>query len=206
MIKITNEDNMKLMSRYDDKHFDIAIVDPPYGILSKFGDRLDKYGQEFRKWDSEPPPQEYWTELMRVSKNQIVFGANNFAFLWDINSKSFFFWDKKQPIKGWARGELAWTSFDTNAKYYGQNYFGGVGQDPNRFHPTQKSVEVYEFCLMEYAEKGNTILDTHLGSGSIALACHNLGYNLTACEIEPRYFEQAVQRLEYHKQQLRMFF
>jgi len=205
MIKLTNEDNMLLMARFPDKHFKLAIADPPYGILSKFGDRLDKYGQQFREWDETVPLDGFWDELFRVSENQIVFGANNFPFLWEKNSKSFVFWDKKQPIKGWARGELAWTSFNTNAKYFGENYFGGVGQDPNRFHPTQKSVAVYEFLLMEYAEEGDNILDPFLGSGSSALASHNLGYDFTGCELEKLYFDKALRRLHDHQSQIRMF-
>lgn len=205
MIEITNEDNMLLMKRFKDGFFDLAIVDPPYGILSKAGDRLDKYGTEHKKWDEKPPDIAFWNELFRVSKNQIVWGANNFPFLWEKNKKSFIFWNKNQPIGGWAVGELAWTSFNTNAKYYSQNYFGNVGQDPNRFHPTQKSVEIYEFCLMKYASVGNFILDTHLGSGSIAIACHNLHYSLWACEIDKGYYEKAIKRLNYHKQQIRLF-
>ena len=201
---------MPLMSKYEDNYFELAIVDPPYGILSKMGDRLDKYsseegGKEHRDWDSQIPTDDYFKELQRISKNQIIWGGNYFPYLWKDGCKGFIFWYKHQPIKNWAAGELAWTSFNKPAMCFDYMSYGGVNQDRGRFHPTQKPVSLYEFCLMEYAKEGDKILDTHLGSGSIAKACHNLGYSLTACEINTRYFEQSLKELEYHKQQLRMF-
>jgi len=205
MIKLTCEDNMVLMARYPDKHFDLAIVDPPYGILSKFGDRLDKYGQEFRKWDENVPDIAYFEELRRVSKHQIIWGGNYFPHLWELNQKSYIFWYKHQPIKNWAAGELAWTSHNKPAMCFDYMSFGNVNQDDNRFHPTQKPVSLYEFCLMEYAKPGDKILDTHLGSGGIAIACHNLGYELVGCEIAQVYFDKTVRRFAEHQAQTRMF-
>ena len=205
MIEITNEDNMLLMARYPDDHFELAIVDPPYGILSKFGDRLDKYGQEFRNWDENIPDKKYFDELIRVSKNQIIWGGNYFPDLWSLNQKSFIFWYKHQPIKNWAAGELAWTSFNKPAMCFDYMSFGGVNQDKNRFHPTQKPISLYEFCLMEFAEKGDKILDTHIGSGGIAIACHNLGFDLVGCEIEKAYYDKTMRRIKEHQAQQRMF-
>jgi site-specific DNA-methyltransferase (adenine-specific) len=206
MIKLTNECNMELMKRYPDKHFNLAIVDPPYGILSKMGDRLEKYGNDFRKWDENVPDISYFKELRRVSKHQIICGGNYFPHLWTINQKSFIFWYKHQPIQNWAAGELMWTSHtNKTAKCFDYMQFGGVNQDKNRFHPTQKPISFYEFCLMEYAEEGDLILDTHLGSGGIAVACHNLGYDLVGCEIATTYFDKTIRRLKEHQAQTRMF-
>ena len=209
MINITNEDNMELMARYPDNHFDLAIVDPPYGINASKGVgkySVRKYGKTSKSWDNETPKQEYWNELFRVSRNQIVCGSNYFSeFLY--STKSFICWVKNNPAPTFAQAELIWTSFDINGKVYdsGKQIIHQIQKDGGSIHPTQKPICLYEWLLMNYAEKGNKILDTHLGSGSIALACHNLGFNLTACELDADYYKSAIKRLEEHRSQIRMF-
>lgn len=208
-IQITNECNIELMKRYEDNYFDLAIVDPPYGINASKGVgkySLRKYGNTDKKWDNETPSQDYWNELFRVSKNQIVCGANYFMeFLY--STKSFICWVKNNPAPTFAQAELLWTSFDINGKVYdsGKQIIHQIQKDGGSIHPTQKPICLYEWLLINYAEKGNKILDTHLGSGSIALACHNLGYELTACELDTEYYNNALKRLKNHQAQLTMF-
>ena len=200
MIKTTNECNMELMARYEDNHFDLAIVDPPYGIDINKSGRLGHYGGKGKKWDNETPNEEYFTELERVSKNQIIWGGNYFDL---PPTRCFLIWDKQQPEGvSFASCELAWTSFNKSAKTF---YMRPQNADNIRIHPTQKPVKLYEWLLMNNAEKGFKILDTHLGSGSIALACHNLNYDLTACELDTEYYEASLKRLKEHQQQLTMF-
>ena len=202
---ITNECNMKLMSRYEDNHFDLAIVDPPYGIGDKFkGGKTGKmnFNEVVNKgWDIKPPTKEYFKELFRVSKNQIIWGGN--YFLDNLqSSRCFIVWDKKiSQDFSLAMCELAWTSFDKLAKIYRLS----VPKVGGKIHPTQKPIRLYEWLLMNYAKEGDNILDTHLGSGSIALACHNLGFDLTACELDKEYYDAAIKRIDQHKAQIRMF-
>lgn len=199
-IQITNEDNMELMARYPDKHFDLAIVDPPYGIDINSSGRLGHYGGKGKTWDSEIPNEEYFKELSRVSKNQIIWGGNYFDL---PPTRCFLIWDKKQPEGvSFASCELAWTSLDESAKTY---YMRPQGADETRIHPTQKPRQLYNWILDRYARDGYKILDTHLGSGSIALACHERGFELTACELDKDYFEASIKRIENHISQIRMF-
>jgi len=200
MIQITNEDNMELMARYEDNHFDLAIVDPPYGIDINNSGRLGHYGGKGKKWDNEIPKDIYFKELFRVSKNQIIWGANYFNM---PPTRCFLIWDKQQPEDvSFASCEYAWTSFNKSAKTF---YKRPQNADNVRIHPTQKPVKLYEWLLINNAKKGDNILDTHLGSGSIALACHNLGFDLTACELDKDYFDAAMKRLKQHQAQLTMF-
>ena len=208
MIIATNEDNMQMMKRYEDNHFDLAIVDPPYGIGASemtMGSGKNKKYKKGKKWDNETPDSEYFKELQRVSKNQVIWGGNYFAD--KLNpSRCYIFWDK--GINGdcdFADGELAWCSFDKVLRIAPIRYKGFLGADKIRIHPTQKPISLYQWILTRYAEKGMKILDTHLGSGSIALACHNLNYDLTACELDVEYFNDAMKRLKEHQQQLTMF-
>ena len=209
MIEITNEDNMALMARYPDNHFDLAIVDPPYGINMAMGHKgSEKRGDKnkyknFAGNDSATPPQEYWDELFRVSKNQIVWGGN-YMMEYLPSTPCFLVWDKVQPEDfTMAMAELAWTSFKSPAKIYQKRV---VGADPDgRIHPTQKPIKLYEWALDKYAEPNQKILDTHLGSGSIAIACHNRGFDLVGCELDPDYYSDAVKRLKRHQAQLTMF-
>ena len=196
-LTITCEDNMELMSRYPDKHFDLAIVDPPYGI----GISSNPVRQQHQKkdWDSAIPTKEYFNELFRVSKNQIIWGGNYFDL---PPSRGFFIWDKKQPHDfSLAMCEMAWSSIQKPAKMWSLS----VLKEQNKIHPTQKPIQLYEWLLMNNAEEGFKILDTHLGGGSIALACHNLKYELTACEIDKEYFKDTKQRIINHIAQQSLF-
>ena len=203
-MNITNECNMKLMSRYEDNHFDLAIVDPPYGL----GDKTTKGGclkntqTKFKEheWDNAIPTDDYFIELKRVSKNQIVWGGNYFPFLWDKSCRGLITWDKMVYIPTMSQIEYAWYSLDKLPQLVKIN-----NNDSNRQHPTQKPVKLYEWLLMNYAKEGDKILDTHLGSGSIAIACHNLGYDLTACELDKEYYEAATKRLKQHQAQITLF-
>tara|TARA_R100000388_G_scaffold94395_2_gene81460 strand:- start:999 stop:1571 length:573 start_codon:yes stop_codon:yes gene_type:complete len=190
---------MKLMARYKDNYFDLAIVDPPYkedvsGLKVGFNRKHFNYDTL-----SKPPTETYFEELFRVSKNQILWGFNYYLELLP-NTDSVIFWYKHQNGH-FSEGELAWTSLGKTRMYdraYQKDLF-------NKIHPTQKPVKLYEWLLINYAEKGDKILDTHLGSGSIAIACHNLGFDLTACEIDKDYYNLAIERINQHKAQKRLF-
>lgn len=245
MITITNEDNLILMKRYPDKYFELAIVDPPYGInapnmtmgsnpnrktetkngitkaVSHGGisvaqklkkGRLNSGGGHFAgknlttmncDWDIEKPTKQYYDELFRVSKNQIIFGGNYFTDQLPV-SRCWICWDKKQPWENFSQFELAWTSFDSPAQMFTQSNRGGAN-DENKIHPTQKPVKLYKWILDKYAKEGDKIIDTHLGSGSIAIACHEYDFDLTACELDKIYYDAAMKRLKEHQQQLTMF-
>jgi site-specific DNA-methyltransferase (adenine-specific) len=206
-IEITNEDNMLLMARYPDNYFDLAIVDPPYGIGfdNKIRDKKNK------SWDNSIPNDKYFKELFRVSKNQIIWGGNYFPILWGNGCKSFIFWDKDPSVETYSDGELAWTSFDIPAKrfYWAWNGLAngikGRNKDEKTIHPTQKPKELYKWILNKYAQQGNKILDTHLGSGSIAIACHDYGFELTACELDTEYYDKAITRIKNHVSQQKLF-
>jgi len=200
---ITNEDCMDLMARYEDNYFDLAIVDPPYGIeVNKMQLGSGKYKNKGKQWDSETPKQEFFDELFRVSKNQIIWGANYMIDKIKKPSMGWVYWDKMNGTSDFSDGELAFTSFNRALRSYKHHLSMDRSQ---RFHPTQKPIKLYEWLLMNYAKEGDKILDTHLGSGSIAIACHNLGYELTGCELDKDYYEAAMKRIEQHKQQQRLF-
>jgi len=206
MIQITNEDNMKLMARYPDKYFDLAIVDPPYGINinvsmgRRKGDKKSNY-HKFEGNDSSIPNQYYFNELFRVSKNQIVWGGN---YMTDYLTPSscWLLWDKgfSEDVT-FAQFEMAWTSFKSSCKKYDFN----AAANTNRIHPTQKPVALYKWLLDKYAKQGDKILDTHLGSGSIAIACHDFKFDLTACELDKEYFDKAMERINNHMAQQKLF-
>ena len=205
-LTITCEDNMELMKRYPDKYFDLAIVDPPYGI----GHSLlsgEKRGSKFVRttkhveWDVLPS-KEYFSELKRVSKNQIIWGGNYFLDYLP-STRGMLIWDKIQIFSG-ADFEFAWISFDTSAKAFRMSRVEAYG-NINKIHPTEKPVDLYKFCLDKYAKQGDKILDTHLGSGSIAIACHDYGFDLTACELDKEYFDKAMQRINNHVAQQKLF-
>ena len=214
-MNITNEDNMLLMARYPDNHFDLAIVDPPYGIgedgLKNHSRTKATKAKKYtpKDWDNKAPNKEYFTELKRVCKNQIIFGANHFIEnIPNANSSCWIVWDKDNT-GDFADSELAYASFKTAVRNFKWRWNGMLQGDMKnkeiRIHPTQKPVKLYEWLLMNYAKEGDKILDTHLGSGSIAIACHNLKYDLTACELDKEYYDAAIKRIEQHKQQLTMF-
>jgi len=200
-LTITNEDNMQLMSRYPDNYFELAIVDPPYGIditSQCMGGRKTVKPNKSKNWDNETPKKEYFNELFRVSKNQIIWGGNYFKL---PVSRYFSIWDKGESMYGrdFAECEFAWVR-NGGTRIYKLN--------PNqleRIHPTQKHVALYKWLLDKYAKEGDKILDTHLGSGSIALACHDYGFELTACELDTEYYEKAVERIKNHVAQQKLF-
>ena len=216
-ITITNEDNMELMARYPDNYFDLAIVDPPYGIGFGTFNRTNKDSNGVRHkadkykhsdWDDGIPTDEYFKELKRVSKNQIVWGGNYFPYLWTNGCKGFIFWSKGNPVPNFSDGELAYTSFNKVAKMFDFRYYGnweGDSSASKKHHPTQKPVKLYEWLLDNYAKEGDKILDTHLGSGSIAIACHNRKFELTACELDKDYFDASIKRIQNHINQLTIF-
>lgn len=203
---IMNVDCMEYMKSLPDKFFDLAIVDPPYGI----GDKLLNGGKtgavkfheqyELKKWDNYRPDAKYWFELFRVSHNQIVWGGNYFSdFL--PPSRGIISWDKNlgEP-NNFSHFELAWTSFDCIARKV------VVGSNTgNRIHPTQKPVKLYEWILTNYAKPGQTIFDSHMGSGSSAIACNNLGFEYVGCELDTDYYEAACKRIAHHASQKRLF-
>ena len=202
MIDLKNMDCLEAMKQMDDNQFDLAIVDPPYGLgksVVNSGGRFKRYENKNGNWDLEIPSKEYFEELFRVSQNQIIWGGNYFPL---PPHKCFIVWDKKQPQGvSFAMAELAWVSFDKVAKIFRHRTQG----QEQRFHPTQKPVKLYEWILDNYANEGDKILDTHLGSGSIAIACHNRGFDLTGFEIDKEYFDNACERLRVHQSQLTMF-
>jgi site-specific DNA-methyltransferase (adenine-specific) len=197
-MNITNEDNMELMARYPDNYFDLAIVDPPYGI-DRNGMNMGNsvFNKDNKKWDSKIPNSFYFNELFRVSKNQIIWGGNYFPL---PNSQYFAVWDKGETMYGrdFAECELAWV------RSGGTRIYKKSPNQLNRIHPTQKPIALYKWILSKYAKQGDKILDTHLGSGSIAIACHDLEYDLTACELDTEYFDAAMKRINNHKKQLKL--
>ena len=213
MIQITNEDNMELMARYKDNYFDLAIVDPPYGI-GDFRSTKSKNRHKKIDWNEEIPTQQYFNELIRVSKNRIIFGINYYAKYVDdvgriVHDKTG--GGKRQNPKEMSNCDIASHSFGVNMRIFHYVSIGNVignkidWDNEMRWHPCQKPIALYEWLLMNYAKEGDKILDTHLGSGSIAIACHNLGFDLTACELDKDYFEAAMKRLKQHQAQLKMF-
>ena len=212
-ITITNEDNMQLMSRYPDNYFDLAIVDPPYGISQdKVQNNLGgkkgfvKGAGTYKKyhdtnWDDEIPKQEYFNELKRVSKNQIIWGGNYFH---NVNLDGVVIWYKGDS-GNFKEGELAKTSFNTFKIYRYSRADAYINDCDTKIHPTQKPVALYKWILDKYAKEGDKILDTHLGSGSIAIACHDYGFELTACELDKEYYQSAIKRIQNHVSQLKLF-
>ena len=208
MINLHNIDCMVALKEMSDNEFDLAIVDPPYGYGNKKTNILNfRQKQQHRDWNIAPD-KNYFDELFRVSKNQIVWGGNYFSYIWNFAGRCFIYWHKGNPVNNFADGELAWTSFDKNAKQFDYRYYGnleGNTSTTKKFHPTQKPIKLYEWLLMNYAKEGDKILDTHLGSGSIAIACHNLGFDLEGYELDKDYFDAAKKRLEQHQAQKRLF-
>jgi site-specific DNA-methyltransferase (adenine-specific) len=225
---ITNEDNMLLMARYPDNYFDLAIVDPPYGIGANkmtLGNGKKKIFRGSSDWDSTIPDKSYFSELFRVSKNQIIWGGNYMTEFLSPTS-SWLFWDKGTGDNDFADGELAWSSLGGALRKFSKSWVGANAKDGlERIHPTQKPVALYKWLLDKYAKikcdhkheehyrhlctdcrnSNVKILDTHLGSGSIAIACHDYGFDLTACELDKEYFDAAIKRITQHQSQTKLF-
>ena len=194
--------------------FELAVVDPPYGInfAKTYTGRTmdDKLGlrHKSKDWDESVPTDDYFKELFRVSKNQIVWGGNYFSYIWQFGGKGFIFWKKYNPVDNFSDGELAWSSFNKVAKCFDYSYYGGIAGNTkadSKIHPTQKPVKLYDWIFQNYANDGDKILDTHLGSGSIAIASHYAGLHLTACEIDEDYFKESVSRIERETAQQSLF-
>ena len=213
---LSNEDNMQLMARYPDNYFNLAIVDPPYGIgqhkaAGKRKNSWQKYVHDVKNWDNKTPKKEYFNELFRISKNQIIWGANYFVSNLPVSS-NWIVWNKMQPEGlSFAMHELAFCSIKSQAKIFVKSIEKNrattkeTAKKYERIHPTQKPVKLYEWLLMNYAKEGDKILDTHLGSGSIAIACHRLGFELTACELDQEYFNNSLKRIKAEIAQQRLF-
>ena len=198
-ITLYNCDCMEYMKDIPDKYYDLAIVDPPYGI--GISSNPIRQSHKRKQWDESIPQKKYFEELFRISKNQIVWGGNYFIeYL--RNTQNFIIWDKKQPEQfSLAMCELGWTSFKSPAKIYRKS----VLEERNKIHPTQKPVKLYEWLLKNYAKPTDKILDTHFGSCSIGIACHNFGCSLDACELDEEYFDNAFKRVRTHVRQLDLF-
>jgi site-specific DNA-methyltransferase (adenine-specific) len=210
-ITLHEGDCMDVMKSLPDNAFDLAICDPPYGIdfgnynrTNKMSDGTRVKANKFHHtdWDKLPPPAEYFKELQRVSKNQIIWGGNYFPL---PPTKCFIFWYKHQPVNNFADGEFAWTSFNRVAKCFDYPYFGNINAEPKRIHPTQKPIALYGWLMKNFANPGDKILDTHLGSASICIAAHDLGFEMLGIELDPIYYKAARQRLLYHQAQLSIF-
>ena len=212
--KIINADCMDVLRGISDKYFDLAIVDPPYGIgedgaknhsRSKLANAT-KYAP--KQWDRETPSTEYFLELMRVSKNQIIFGGNYFLDYLGATS-CFIVWDKENGVNDFADAELAWTSFNTAVRVFRFRWQGmlqgNMKEKEKRIHPTQKPVALYRWLLQKYARHGDKILDTHSGSGSLACACAAEGYDFIAIERDEQYWSDSVRRLDEAREQGRLF-
>lgn len=204
-------DCMEYMAACEDKAFDLAIVDPPYGI-ERFKKCSEKdletksvHAKRFQRMSTvndEKPPKEYWEELFRISKNQIVWGANNFEL---PTSEYFLCWNKEQAMPNFATLEYAWVSMGLKKPAKLFTYSIHKHNQTEKIHPTQKPIALYKWLLQNYAKEGDRILDTHLGSGSIACACHDMHFDLVGCELDQEYFEAAQKRLKEHQQQLSLF-
>ena len=208
-ITITNECNMELMARYPDNYFELAIVDPPYGNIDAIGlsDNKKKGKQATKRkgyhlFENIAPDNEYYLQLERVSKNQIVWGGNFLGLcggviVWQKNGTSF------------GEAEVAICSTHKSVRVFEYTWNGMIQQNMKdkeiRIHPTQKPVALYKWILDKYAKQGDKILDTHLGSGSIAIACHDYGFDLTACELDKEYFDKAMERINNHTSQQKLF-
>ena len=213
-IQVTNEDNMDLMARYPDNYFELAICDPPYGINASKGTwgssnkgKVTNYGKKY--WDNLAPNVEYFIELKRVSKNVIIWGANHFIEkIPNSNSSCWIVWNKLNTGY-FADCELAYTSFDYAVRKFEFRWNGMLQGDmknkETRIHPTQKPVALYKWILDKYAKEGDKILDTHLGSMGIAIACHDYGFELVGCELDKEYYDKGIQRVKNHIAQLKMF-
>lgn len=207
------EDCVKALKRYADNHFDLAIVDPPYGIdITKQFENANKVGTKSmfkqtkgivkKDWDAEIPTAEYFDELKRVSKNQIIWGGNYFLDYLG-NTKCMLIWDKMNGGNNMADAELAWTSFDKAVRMFRMHHFSSGYE--TKIHLTQKPTKLYDWILSKFANEGDLILDTHLGSGSSRIAAYKGGFNFVGFEIDAEYYDKQEKRFNDFKSQLRLF-
>ena len=214
---VFNEDCMAVMARYPDKYFDLAVVDPPYGIgedgrksVRTTPRRPNSYNREpkysAKGWDNEPPSKEYFIELLRVSKKAIIWGANHFIEnIPNQNSSCWIVWDKKNEGSDFADCELAWTNMKTAVRKYTIHKFEGTRGGKDCIHPTQKPIKLYDWIFKKYAKEGDKILDTHLGSGSSRIAAHKAKLDFVGCELDKEYFDAQEKRFKDFSSQLTLF-
>ncbi len=206
LTKTYHMDCMEFMKEIPDKFFDLAVVDPPYGIGMDGGNIGYKGFNNFEKknWDKEIPAKEYFDQLFKISKNQIIWGGNYFGL---PPTRCFLVWDKGEGFynRTYAECELAWTSFNLNTCKVKHDPLA-KGDYKGKIHPTQKPVKLYEWILKNYAKPGDKILDTHLGSGSSRIAAFNMGFDFTGIELDPDYFQAQEKRFSNHKAQLQLVF
>lgn len=200
--EMRNVDCMEYMSGLPDKAFELAVCDPPYGVGMDGNKNWSGSRHAIKQWDSEAPTPAYFKELRRVSKNQVIWGANHFMHNLALGSSCWLVWDKKNDGFSFADAELAWTSFDTAVRFF---RFHRGEQTDTRIHPTQKPIKLYEWLLTNYAKPGDRILDTHLGSMSSVIACLNLGFEVVGCELDSDYFKAGCERVAQSQKQVRMF-
>jgi site-specific DNA-methyltransferase (adenine-specific) len=215
--KLYNMDCMEGMKQFPDKYFELAIVDPPYGIGedgSKNHSRsmiaVSKDYKSFHGKDLEAPPKEYFQELKRVSKNQIIWGANHFISKIPFDSSCWIVWDKDNGNNDFADCELAYTSFKTAVRKFRYKWHGMLQENMKdkeiRIHPTQKPIALYKWLLKNYAKKGDKILDTHVGSASSLIACYQMNFDYIGFEIDKEYFEKAQKRIADEMAQISLFY
>ena len=197
-----NGDCMDYMKTMPDKCVELALVDPPYGIETR-GHAQDRFrlGMQLSTVNDAKPDDNYFAELFRVSRNQIIWGYNHLSDLLP-KCREFIFWYKHQPVVTFADGELAWTSFQKTARCFDYPYFGGANTEPDKIHPTQKPIALYKWLLSNYAHPGDKILDTHVGSASSLIACHQMGFEYWGFELDADYYKAASERLERAKAQV----
>lgn len=216
MTETYNIDCMEYMRTVPDKAFDLAVVDPPYGI-GESGEKNHTRGSlapakdyaPFAGGDKEPPGDEYFQELFRISKNQVIFGANHFISRFSLDSSCWLVWDKENGESDFADCELAWTSFPCAVRRFKFRWSGFLQEDMKnkeaRIHPTQKPVALYTWIFQKFAKDGDKILDTHLGSGSSRIAAYDLGLDFVGCELDPVYFKLQEERFAKHTSQYNLF-
>lgn len=201
--EVFNEDCMAVMARYPDKYFDLAVVDPPYGIdinMNMGRKKGKRKKHDDKHWDNATPNDKYFKELFRVSKNQIIWGGNYFPYIWKNGCNHFIFWDKQTPIgMSFSDGELAWTSYSMAIRKYTYRNITG-----DKIHPTQKPIVLYDWIFSNYAEEGMRILDTHLGSGSSRIAAHKAWLDFVGCELDKEYYDAQEKRYKQFTSQLRL--
>lgn len=214
-IRLFNGDCMEWMKSVPDNYYELSIVDPPYGI-GEDGLKNHSRGKLAKpnlytpkKWDRQAPEEYYFVELLRISKNQIIWGANHFISKIPYDSSCWIVWNKQNGNNDFADCELAWTSFKSSVRMFNFRWAGMLQGDmknkQQRIHPTEKPIKLYEWLLTNYAKQGDKIFDSHFGSLSIGIACHNLGFELDACELDKEYYESALKRLKQHQAQQTLF-
>ena len=214
-VNLYNIDNIGFMKKLPNNYYSLALTDPPYGIGESGQTNKSRgllatskdYGN--KQWDKSSPPIEYFNELIRVSKNQIIFGANHFISKIPYNSSCWIVWDKDNGATDFADCELAWTSFKTAVRIFKFKWQGMLQENmknkQKRIHPTEKPIKLYEYLLENYAKKGDKIFDSHGGSMSSVIACINMQFDIDCCELDKDYFKDATNRVQKHATQLDMF-